>query len=183
MGEVTSVKKHYLSANTFLHDSWRLAAQIFKSGWMPDYLIGLWRGGATVAIAVHEIFKAEGWDVQHFPLKCSSYSGIGENGGEVIFSFGEEIFESFSPNNRVLVIDDVFDTGKTAIAVRDKFRKIGAEMRFACVYWKSVKNHTDMKPDYYVKDVGDEWIVFPHEIDGLTKEEIKEKDSFLVELL
>ena len=53
----------------------------------------------------------------------------------------------------------------------------------ACVYWKPGKNQTNLKPDYFVKDVGNDWIVFPHEIEGLTDEEIREKDSMLAETL
>ena len=56
-------------------------------------------------------------------------------------------------------------------------------MRLACVYWKPEKNITNLKPDYFVKDVGLDWIVFPHEIEGLTKEEIAVKDPLLSSLL
>ena len=87
------------------------------------------------------------------------------------------------PGDKVLVVDDVFDTGKTAKAVSERVAKTGAEMRLACVYWKPEKNRTDMKPDYFVKDVGLDWIVFPHEIEGLTREEIAVKDPLLASLL
>ena len=175
--------KKYLSANEFLNDSWLLAAAVKRSGWRPDVLIALWRGGASVGVSMHEFFKVSGWDVRHIPLKCASYSGIGENSGEVVFTLGEEIFGMLRPGDKVLVVDDVFDTGKTAKAVKARIDATGAEMRMACVYWKPEKNMTGMKPDYYVKDVGLDWIVFPHEIDGLTKEEIAVKDPLLSSLL
>ena len=175
--------KHYLSANDYQRDIWRLAAAIRKSGWQPDFLVGLWRGGAPVAIAVHEFFKATGWDVKHIPLKCASYTGIGQNDGKVIFTHGEMIFGMFRKGDKVLFIDDVFDTGKTASAVREEVKKIGAEMRLACVYWKPEKNKSDMKPDYYTKDIGNDWLVFPHEIEGLTSGEIAVKDPVLFDLM
>lgn len=175
--------KTYLSANEFLHDSWRLAAAVRNSGWRPEVLIALWRGGASVGVSLHEFFKVSGWDVRHIPLKCASYTGIGENAGEVVFTLGEEIFGMLRPGDKVLVVDDVFDTGKTAKAVKARIDAAGAEMRMACVYWKPEKNKTDMKPDYFVKDVGLDWIVFPHEIEGLTKEEIAEKDPGLAALI
>ena len=56
-------------------------------------------------------------------------------------------------------------------------------MKMACVYWKPQKNITSIKPDYFVKDVGLDWIVFPHEIEGLTKDEIAIKDPILASLL
>ena len=176
--------KHYLSANEYHADSWRLAAEVRMSGWKPDILIALWRGGAAVGVSLHEYFKVSGWDVQHIPLKCASYTGIGSgNAGEVVFTLGEEIFGMLRPGDRVLVVDDVFDTGKTAKAVHERIQKTGAEMRLACVYWKPEKNITNLKPDYFVKDVGLDWIVFPHEIEGLTKEEIAVKDPLLSSLL
>ena len=178
-----ATKKKYLSANEFLHDSWRLAAGVKASGWKPDILIALWRGGAAVGVSLHEFFKSSGWNVQHIPLKCASYTGIGENAGDVVFTLGDEIFGLLRPGDRVLVVDDVFDTGKTAKAVKARIDAAGAEMRRACVYWKPEKNRTDLKPDYFVKDVGNDWIVFPHEIEGLTPEELREKDPVLADLM
>ena len=131
--------KRYLSGDEYLRDTWRLAAQVRESGWQPDILIALWRGGAPVGVA--------------------------------------------RKGDKVLVVDDVFDTGKTAKAVKEQIGATGAEMRLACVYWKPGKNTTDLKPDYFYRDVGNEWIVFPHEIEGLTKEEIAVKDPLLSSLL
>ena len=178
-----TTEKQYLSADEFMLDSWRLAAAVKDSGWKPDLLIALWRGGASVGVSMHEFFKVVGWNVQHIPLKCASYTGIGENAGEVVFTLGEEIFGMMRPGDKVLVVDDVFDTGKTAKAVRARMDAKGVDMRLACVYWKPEKNKTDIVPDYYVRDVGKDWIVFPHEIEGLTNEEIRRKNAALADLL
>ena len=175
--------KHYLSADDFLRDVWRLAAAIRRSDWKPDFLIALWRGGTPPGIAIHEFLKVSGWDVRHLPLKCSSYTGIGENHGVVEFTHGDIVFGMLRKGDKVLVVDDVFDTGKTAAAVKQRIEVTGAEMKMACVYWKPQKNLTMLKPDYYVKDVGLDWLVFPHEIEGLTKDEIRVKDPTLSELL
>ena len=175
--------KHYLSADEYLRDTWRLAAAVRKSGWKPDILIALWRGGAPVGVALHEFFKVSGWFVQHIPLKCASYTGIGANPGGVAFTHGDIVFGMLRKGDKVLVVDDVFDTGKTAAAVREKLDAVGAEMRMACVYWKPEKNITTLKPDYFVKDVGLDWLVFPHEIEGLSRDEIMRKDPLLPTLL
>ena len=175
--------KHYIDVAEYLHDIWRLAAMVRTGGWRPDFLVGLWRGGAPVAVAVHEFLKVTGWSLQHIPLTCASYTGMGENRGEVVCAHGDIVFGSFRRGDKVLVVDDVFDTGKTAAAVKARMDAIGAEMRLACVYWKPGKNTTDLKPDYFYRDVGNEWIVFPHEIEGLTKEEIAVKDPLLSSLL
>jgi len=180
---MASGDKRYLSANEFLHDSWKLAAAIRRSGWKPDILIALWRGGAPVGVAVHEYLKVTGWNVDHVPLKCASYTGIGENAGEVVFTHAEAVFGELEKGMRVLVVDDVFDTGKSAAAVTARLGPIGVDLRLACVYWKPAKNQTDLRPDYFTKDVGTEWLVFPHEIEGLTEAEIAEKDPALAALI
>ena len=151
--------------------------------WRPDFLVGLWRGGAPVAIAVHEFLKCTGWNVRHIPLKCASYTGIGQNEGKVVFTFGDEIFGLFRAGDKVLFIDDVFDTGKTAAAVMDRMHKVGADAKIACVYWKPEKNKTDIKPDYIAKDIGNDWIVFPHEIEGLSPAEVRVKDPALAAIM
>ena len=84
-----ATEKKYISADEFLLDAWRLAAAVRQSGWRPDWLVALWRGGAFAGIAVHEFLQASGWAVEHLPLKCRSYSGIGEATGRVEFTFGD----------------------------------------------------------------------------------------------
>lgn len=174
---------NYLSASDYQMDMWRLAASIRSAGWKPDLLVALWRGGAPVGISVHEFLKATGWAIEHIPLKAVSYSAIGHNEGDVVFTHGELVFGMLKPGDKVLVVDDVFDTGKTAAAVKAKIDAAGAEMRMACVYWKPEKNTTDLKPDYFVRDAGLDWLVFPHEIDGLSDAEIAEKNPTLAKLI
>ena len=174
--------KKYLTADVCLRDAWRLASAIRGSGWRPDWLVGLWRGGTPTAIAVHEFFKATGWNVRHLPLKCWSYTGIGESSEKVEFLFGDEVFGLFSPDDKVLFVDDVFDTGGTAAAVAERSRLAGVEGKYACLYWKRPQNKTSLVPDFYVADTGGDWLVFPHELDGLSADEVREKDPLLHKL-
>ena len=176
-------RKRYLEPAEYLHDQWRLAAAVRASGWRPDILVGLWRGGTPAAIAVHEFLAYSGWKTRHFPLKTASYTGIGENGGEVEFFLWDEVSPLFAKGCRVLFVDDIFDTGKTAAALRGRMAATGAEMRLGCVYRKAGCNTTGFEPDYVAKDIGPEWLVFPHEMEGLTDGEIREKDALLAELL
>ena len=181
--EESAVRKRYISANEYLEDIWRLAARVRAGGWRPDIIIALWRGGAPVGIAVHEYLKATGWDIEHIPLKCGSYSGIGRNTANVAFTHGEAVFGMLHPGMKALVIDDVFDTGKTAVAVKTRVEAAGAAFRIACVYFKPLKNTTSITPDYFARDVSSEWIVFPHEIVGLSPDEIHEKSPALAEIM
>ena len=173
--------KYYLDARDYLRDMWRLARQVLDSGWRPEVLLALWRGGAEVGVAVHEFLKVHGLSLMHMPIKCFSYTGIGTSSSEVKFEHAQPVFDAIAAGTKVLVLDDVFDTGRTAVAVREQLEKRGCEMKMACVYWKPDKNVTSYKPDFHVRTL-ERWIVFPHEIEGLTTEEIAVKDSVLAEL-
>ena len=176
------MKKIYITANDYIRDSFRLARMVLDSGWMPDDLIALWRGGAPVGVSVHEFLYYHGLRPRHRVLKCQSYVGIKSRQHEVLFENANEIFDSIVPGSRVLVIDDVFDTGNTARAVVERIVPYHADIRLATVYWKPNENQTSRKPDYHVRET-DEWIVFPHELDGLTSDEVKIKDPLIFELL
>ncbi len=178
-----TIDKMYLSADDFLRDAWRLAAAVRASGWKPDLLIALWRGGAFPGVALHEYFRTTGWDVEHLPLKSSCYTGIDKLADEVVFTLGDEVFSRLRPGQRILVVDDVFDTGVTARAVKARVDATGAEMKLACVYWKASRNRTTLRPDYWTRDTGDDWIVFPHEMEGLAPDELRAKDPLLAGLL
>lgn len=174
--------KIYISANDYMRDIFRLARMVLDSGWRPDDLIALWRGGAPVGVGVHEFLFYHGLRPRHRALKCQSYTGIRQRNSEIVFENADSIFDSIAPGSRVLVIDDVFDTGSTAQAVMDRLVLSGADVRLAVVYWKPGQSRTGLKPDYHVKQT-EEWIVFPHELDGLTADEVKTKDPVIHSLL
>lgn len=176
------IEKTYLSAQDYQLDSFRLASMVLKSGWQPDDMIALWRGGAPVGVIVHEFLYYHGLRPRHRILKCQSYTGIKSRGSEVIFESAEEIFDSVIPGSKVLIIDDIFDTGNTAKAVISRLGPYNLDIRFATVYWKPDQNQTDLTPDFFVKKT-DRWIVFPHELDGLEPEEVKQKHSSIFDLL
>jgi hypothetical protein len=50
-------------------------------------------------------------------------------------------------------------------------RNLPGKIRIATVYYKPARNRSTLVPDYYVTAT-DSWLVFPHEIQGLTREEI-----------
>lgn len=174
--------KIYVSANDYVRDCFRLARMVLDSGWMPDDLIALWRGGAPVGVSVHEFLYYHGMRPHHRVLKCQSYTGIRSRQQEVVFENAGEIIGSIVPGSKVLVIDDIFDTGNTARALFDRLAPYHADVRLATVYWKPGGNQTSLKPDFHVRET-DDWIVFPHELDGLTADEVRAKDPVIYELL
>nr|WP_279639206.1 phosphoribosyltransferase family protein [Sphingomicrobium sediminis] len=159
-----------------LADSFKLARQVLESEFAPTHLVGIWRGGAPVGIAVQELLAFHGQDCDHISIRTSSYSGIDKQDKEVrVFALGY-LIDTLNPEDRLLVIDDVFDTGKSIQAFLEELRarcrhNMPRETRIATVYYKPSRNQTDLKPDYHVHEC-DDWLVFPHEICGLSEEEI-----------
>lgn len=174
--------KYWITPAELQKNIWSLASKVRTSGWMPDVLVALWRGGAAAGVGLHEFFKVSGWNVDHLPLKCSSYTDIGKN-GEVRFAGLEWFKSSLEGKKRILLVDDVFDTGKTFEAAIGLFSAEGREIKTASVYWKPERNETELVPDFYSVDAGGAWLVFPHEIEGLSPEEISKKDADLCAML
>jgi len=87
----------------------------------------------------------------------------------------------------LLIVDDVFDSGRSVDALIKEIKKQSrlntpGDIRVACTYYKPSMCAVDIIPDYYVHK-SDEWLVFPHELDGLTNEEIIEGKSDLKNIL
>ena len=49
------MEKYFIGADQLLEDSFNLAWNIYESGYKPNYIVGVWRGGAPVGIAVQEL--------------------------------------------------------------------------------------------------------------------------------
>ena len=58
--------------------------------------------------------------------------------------------------------------------IRKRARRNCPDCRIATVYYKPARNETDIEPDYAVIET-DDWIVFPHELEGLSPTEIRAK--------
>lgn len=172
--------KLYISANELLSDSFKLAAKIYESGYRPDLIVGVWRGGAPVAIAVQEYFEFLGVPMPHMAIKAQSYTGI-ERQGQVHIEGLDRVLELVGSQDQLLIIDDVFDSGRTISSILDQLasKSLGQiskgeapkTIRVACPWYKPNKNLTAIQPDYYLHET-DDWLVFPHELKGLTEEEI-----------
>ena len=173
----------FLESGKLLLDSFKLARQIWDSGWKPDVLLALWRGGTPIGVAVHEFFEYAGLEVRHMPLKTASYTGIGKNQPPRL-ECAREVLDAIGDADRVLVVDDVLDSGGTLRAVLDSLNagKRAGGARTAVLYWKPSADKHGVRPDYYVS-ILEKWIVFPHELMGLTREELRLKSKEIAELL
>ncbi len=172
-----TLEKRYLTADDLLQDSYRLAGQIIDSPFRPTHIVGIWRGGAPVGIAVQELLEYHGIETDHIAIRTSSYTGIDRQEKTVrVFALGY-LVETLNPDDRLLVIDDVFDSGRSIAAFLRELEErcrhnIPHEVKIATVYYKPNRNQTQLTPDFYVHET-DEWLVFPHEINGLTEDEIR----------
>ena len=174
MSEQTKI---WLTADDLLGDSFRLARQVLESGFRPTHLVGIWRGGAPIGIAVQEFFDVHGVECDHIAIRTASYSGIDQQAKTVkVYALGY-LVDTLNTDDRLLVIDDVFDSGRSIEAVLTELRarcraNTPADIRIATVWYKPARNQTALKPDYFIHE-SNEWLVFPHEIDGLTTAEIR----------
>ena len=179
--------KVYISANDLLVDSFRLAETIFNSGFRPDFIIGVWRGGAPVGIAIQEYLSYVGVDADHIAIRTSSYTGIEQQERVVRVHGLDYIIDNVNAEDDVLLVDDVFDSGRSVRAIFEKLqakcrRNMPQNLKVATPWYKPSKNVTNITPDYYLHET-DAWLVFPHEIVGLTQQEIVENKGALASTL
>ncbi|QIR15458.1 phosphoribosyltransferase [Shewanella aestuarii] len=172
------IDKHFISAQQLLEDSFRLAAKVYESGFRPQFIVGIWRGGAPIGIAVQEYFDFKQVETDHIAVRTSSYYGIGtDKQDKNIKVHGlHYIIENANASDGLLIVDDVFDSGRSIDALIGKLKKFmrlntPADIRIACPYYKPNNTKVPLKPDYYIH-ASEEWLVFPHEVTGLNLEEI-----------
>jgi len=170
--------KIFITANELLEDSFRLARQIVEDGFRPNYIIGIWRGGTPVGIAVQELLEHQGVSTDHISIRTSSYTGINQQSDDIRVHGLHYIIENVNAEDSLLIIDDTFDSGRSVGAVIDAIRHLSrantpGTIKVATVYYKPTKRAVDFEPDYFVHTT-DKWLVFPHELQGLTDAEIVE---------
>jgi hypoxanthine phosphoribosyltransferase len=167
-GHLIMEQKRYLTAQELLNDSFELGLRIYKSGFKPSFIIAVWRGGTPVGIAVQEMLDHLGVNTDHIAIRTSSYYGIKKREKKVRIHGLEYVIKQ--------AVDDVFDSGSSIKAILEALktkmrRNLPKDVRVATPWFKPKYNITDITPDYYIHET-DQWLVFPHELDGLTREEI-----------
>ena len=181
------MQKIYVSASLLLQDSFRLAAEIYRSGFRPDFIVGIWRGGTPVGIAIQEYFDYLGVVTDHIAVRTSAYVAIGERSKTIRVHGLHYIIEEANREDSLLVVDDVFDSGRSVEAL---LKELSSKMRMnmpgtvkiATPWYKPSKNETALEPDFYIHET-DQWIVFPHELSGLDFRDIEEGKTELEPVL
>jgi len=174
--------KKFVAADDFLRDSFRLAATISEAGFEPDFLVGLWRGGSAVGIAVQEGLDFLGVKTDHIAIRTSyrgapSYDEMISKAESIRVHGLQYLLENLCSHHSMLIVDDVYSTGSSVQAVIDQLarktrRNLPQDIRIATV-WYRPSEKTLRVPDYFVHETSD-WLVLPYELSGLSVDELRE---------
>ncbi len=174
------MNKRFIAADDLLLDSFQLAANIFQAGFKPDFLVGLWRGGSAVGIAVQEGLDYFGIKTDHIAIR-TSYTGLPNYSKMVDKADGirvhglQYLLENLCSEHSLLIVDDVYSTGSSVNAVietlsRKTRRNLPKDIRIATVWYRPT-DRTIRPPDYFVHEIAD-WLILPYELSGLSIEEL-----------
>ena len=136
-----------------------LTTNIRKSSFKPDVIVGICRGGWPPARVLSDLLD----NPNLANVRVEFYLGVAEARREPLLS---EPLSFPVEGKKVLVVDEVADTGRSLKVVKDHILQKGAaEVRTATVYCKP---WSIAKPDYFVKEAS-HWVVFPWEIKETTR--------------
>ena len=169
------MEKYFIQTQQLLKDSFELAWRIYESGFRPNYIVGVWRGGAPIGIAVQEFLDVLGVKSDHIAIRTSYYSGVEERKNSVEVYGLNYLVKKIESEDSLLIVDDVHDTGASIEQIISDLKKAckknTPEIKVATPYFKPNNNETNRTPDYFLHET-DQWLVFPHELQGLNIEEI-----------
>jgi len=130
-----------------------LAERIRREGFQPDVIVGVSRGGWPPARVMSDLLE----NPELANVRVEFYTGVAETKSKPVIT---QPLSVPVKGRRVLIMDDVADTGKSLLLVRDHVKENGAaEIKLATIYYKPWSVIT---PDYYIKETR-AWIVFPWE--------------------
>jgi hypoxanthine phosphoribosyltransferase len=176
------MNKRFIQADDLLRDSFQLAANIHAADFQPDFLVGLWRGGSAVGIAVQEGLEYFGTPTDHIAIR-TSYSGahrypeMVSKADQIRVHGLQYLLENLCSHHSMLIVDDVYSTGSSVKAVIDQLaqktrRNLPGDIRIATVWYRPTAS-TLRTPDYYVHETND-WLVLPYELSGQSLDELRE---------
>jgi hypoxanthine phosphoribosyltransferase len=178
-GSSATDDKVFVSAQELTDLSEDLAVQVAKSGFVPDFMIALWRGGCHIGAVVQEFLeKAYDSKIDHVAVRTISRDPTtGTQLPEIQVHAAGHATTVLQATSRLLIVDDVWDSGRSIAALLKYLRttlgdRMPNDVRIATVYYKPKRNaFLPLKPDYFVRE-SDEWLVFPHELTELTQADI-----------
>ena len=183
--------KVFVAADDLLQDSFQLAAEIANAGFEPDFVVGLWRGGSAVGIAVQEGLDFLGIKTDHIAIRTSyrgaaSYSEMVSKADSIRVHGLQYLLENLCSHHSMLIVDDVFSTGSSVQAVIDQLTRktrlnLPHDIRVATV-WYRPSGKTIREPDFFVHKT-DDWLVLPYELSGMSVAELREHRPELSDII
>ncbi len=176
------MNKTYIPANDLLLDSFQLAVSIVDAGFRPDFLVGLWRGGSAVGIAVQEGLEFLGCKTDHIAIRTSyrgqeGYSEMVDKADAIRAHGLRYLHERVCAEHSMLIVDDVYSTGSSVNAVikqlsKKSRRNLPHDIRIATVWYRPTEK-TIRAPDFYVHETA-KWLILPYELSGLSMEDLRD---------
>ena len=183
--------ERFIAADDLLRDSFQLAANIYEAGFEPDFLVGLWRGGSAVGIAVQEGLDYFGTKTDHIAIRTSytgaaGYSQMVNKANSIRVHGLQYLLENLSAHHSLLIVDDVYSTGSSVNAVIKQLalktrRNLPQDIRIATVWYRPTEK-TLRTPDYFVHET-DDWLVLPYELSGFSIDELRENRPEMLALI
>jgi hypoxanthine phosphoribosyltransferase len=175
------MSERFIAADDLLRDSFQLAANIYEAGFEPDFLVGLWRGGSAVGIAVQEGLDYFGTKTDHIAIRTSytgarEYSQMVSKADSIRVHGLQYLLENISAHHSMLIVDDVYSTGSSVNAVIKQLakktrRNLPEDIRIATVWYRPTEK-TLRTPEYFVHETND-WLVLPYELSGFSIDELR----------
>ncbi|MCX8151121.1 MAG: phosphoribosyltransferase [Candidatus Bathyarchaeota archaeon] len=126
------------------------AVCIRESGFKPDVIVGVCRGGWLPALFLSDLLE----NPNVASIQVKSYVGIGESHQPTLL---QDVSAAVA-GKHVLIADDVADSGRSLRLVKEHLLKRGAlVVKTATLYFKP---QSVFKPDFYAKQTSC-WVVFP----------------------
>lgn len=186
------MQKRFIAEQELLDDSYRLARLIYQSGFRPDFVVGVWRGGSTVGIYVQECLQYLGLETDHIAVRTSyrgreDYFEQLEQGSEMRAHGLQYLFENLNADDALLIVDDVYSTGRNVRAIVNRLRiknkrNMANDVRIAAPYYRGTDSDTATAPDYFLQQT-DDWLVLPYELTGISRAEMAQHKSWVLPLL
>jgi hypoxanthine phosphoribosyltransferase len=183
------MKKEFLQFDTVRNNAIKLAYRIYNDGFVPDVIYILLRGGAYMGNIISEYFKLVHKGerpVFYAAVVARSYTDVAQ--AERVHIDGWTYSpEHLRRGDRVMLIDDIFDTGRTVNhlakiiidrgILRENLKIVVHDYKF----FADKKEQLPIQPDYWCRkhemqtDDEPSWIHYmSHELWGLSQEEITE---------
>lgn len=182
--------KEFLPYNAVRNDALKLAHKIYKEdGFVPDVIYCSLRGGAYMANVISEYYKIarkKHRPVLYAAVVARSYSGVRTASSRVFVDGWTYPPSNLRPGDKIMLIDDIFDSGNTINALVSVLMDYGMTREDIKVVVHDYKHFTykeaqPIVPDYYcrkfeiTKPEEDRWIHYmSHELVGLEDKELNE---------